>query len=62
MAGFYMLSIRRQQRGKSLEKWSVQVTALNGNSRFLLDNNTFGGTNWVNPREISVQVRYRFRY
>jgi hypothetical protein len=50
--------------GKSFEKWSVQVTALNvGNNRFLLDNsNTFGGTHWVNPREISVQVRYRFRY
>ncbi len=38
MAGFYMLSIRRQQRGKSFERWSVQVTALNvGNTRFLLD-------------------------
>ncbi len=50
--------------GKSFERWSVQVSALNvGNRRFLLDNsNTFGGTHWANPREISVQVRYRFRY
>jgi len=46
------------------EKWSVRVTALNlGNSPYLLDNsNTFGGTHYVNPREVSVQLKYRFRY
>jgi len=46
------------------ENWSVRLTGLNlGNSRYLLDNsNTFGGTHYVNPREISVQLKYRFRF
>jgi hypothetical protein len=46
------------------ESWSVRLTALNlGNHHYLLDNsNTFGGTHFANPREISVQVKYRFRY
>ena len=51
--------------GKSFgENWSVRVTGLNlGNHHYLLDNsNTFGGTHFANPREISVQVKYRFRY
>ena len=44
------------------ERWSVRLTGLNlGNSRYLLDNsNTFGGTHYVNPRELSVQLKYRF--
>jgi hypothetical protein len=34
-----------------------------GNNRYLLDNsNTFGGTHFVNPREVIVELRYRFRY
>ena len=43
---------------------SVAVTALNlANRRFLLDNSlTFGGTHEFSPREIFVQVRYRFHY
>jgi outer membrane receptor protein involved in Fe transport len=46
------------------EKLSVRLTALNfTNQRYLLDNsNTFGGTHYVNPREFSVQVKYRFHY
>jgi len=51
--------------GKSFgENWNVRVTGLNlGNHHYLLDNaNTFGGTHFANPREISVQVKYRFRY
>jgi len=51
--------------GKNIgERLSVAVTALNGaNRRFLLDNSlTFGGTHFFNPREIFVQVRYRFHY
>jgi len=51
--------------GKTIgEKWSVQLTGLNiTNNRFLLDNsNTFGGTHFAYPREISVQVKYRFHY
>jgi outer membrane receptor protein involved in Fe transport len=46
------------------EKWTVRLTGLNlANSRYLLDNsNTFGGTHFVNPRMIAVQVKYRFRY
>jgi len=51
--------------GKSIsDKLSVQFTALNlTDSRYLLDNsNTFGGTHYVNPREVAVQVKYRFKY
>ncbi len=51
--------------GKSFgEKWSVRLTGLNlSNHLYLLDNsNTFGGTHYANPREISVQLKYRFRY
>jgi outer membrane receptor protein involved in Fe transport len=51
--------------GKSFgERWSAQVTGLNlANNRFLLDNsNTFGGTHYHDPRRVSAQVRYRFKY
>ncbi len=46
------------------EDWSVQLSALNlGNSRYLLDNsNTFGGTHFNYPRQLAVQVKYRFHY
>ena len=46
------------------ENWSVRLTALNfTNNHYLLDNsNTFGGTHYANPREFSVQLKYRFRY
>lgn len=51
--------------GKSFrEKWSIALTVLNvGNNRFLLDNsNTFGGTHFNRPRQIFVELRYRFYY
>ena len=51
--------------GKSLrENITVSLTALNlANRRFLLDNSqTFGGTHYADPRQIYVQVRYRFHY
>jgi outer membrane receptor for ferrienterochelin and colicin len=56
----YDLSLGRAFR----ENWSVRVTGLNlANHHYLLDNsNTFGGTHFANPREIAVQVKYRFRY
>ena len=46
------------------EKFSVNVQGLNvANRRVLLDNSfTFGGTHFINPREIFVQVRYRFHF
>ena len=46
------------------ERVSLSVTGLNvANRRVLLDNSfTFGGTHWNNPREILVQLRYRFHY
>jgi hypothetical protein len=50
--------------GKAVaENLTVSVTALNvGNRRFLLDNSeTFGGTHYADPRQIYVQIRYRFR-
>jgi len=46
------------------ERFSVSVTGLNvANRRVLLDNSfTFGGTHYLNPRELFVQLRYRFHY
>ncbi len=46
------------------EKFSVSLSAINvANRRVLLDNSqTFGGTHYLNPRELFVQVRYRFHY
>jgi outer membrane receptor protein involved in Fe transport len=51
--------------GKSLgEKLSIQAVALNiANRRYLLDNSqTFGGTHYAEPRQIYVELRYRFHY
>jgi hypothetical protein len=51
--------------GKSLgDKASVSITALNlANSHLLIDNSlTFGGTHFNNPREVYVELRYRFHY
>jgi outer membrane receptor protein involved in Fe transport len=46
------------------ERFSVNFQAINvANRRVLLDNSfTFGGTHYLNPREIFVQLRYRFHY
>ncbi len=46
------------------ERWSVAANAVNlGNTRYLIDNsNTFGGTHWVNPRQIYGEFRYRFHF
>ena len=46
------------------QSFSLTVQGLNvANRRVLLDNSfTFGGTHFLNPREILVQVRYRFHY
>jgi outer membrane cobalamin receptor len=46
------------------EKFSVSLNGINvANRRVLLDNSfTFGGTHYLNPREIFVQIRYRFHY
>ena len=46
------------------ERLSVSLNGINvANRRVLLDNSfTFGGTHYLNPREIFVQVRYRFHY
>ena len=45
------------------ESLSLSLTALNAaNRRFLLDNSpTFGGTHYAEPRQIYLQLRYRFR-
>jgi TonB dependent receptor/Carboxypeptidase regulatory-like domain/TonB-dependent Receptor Plug Domain len=51
--------------GKSFgERFSVNLQGINvANRRVLLDNSfTFGGTHYLNPREILVQLRYRFHY
>jgi outer membrane receptor for ferric coprogen and ferric-rhodotorulic acid len=46
------------------ERWSAQVCALNlSDSRYQLDNsNTFGGTHFNYPRQVLVQLKYRFHY
>jgi len=46
------------------ERFSASLTALNvANRRVEYDNSlTFGGYHWNNPREIYVEVRYRFHY
>ncbi len=46
------------------ERFSVGLNGMNiANRRVLLDNSfTFGGTHYLNPRELFVQVRYRFHY
>jgi outer membrane receptor protein involved in Fe transport len=46
------------------ERFSLSVQGINvANRRVLLDNSlTFGGTHYLNPREILAQVRYRFHY
>jgi len=51
--------------GKRLgENWTISANAVNiGNTRYLLDtSNTFGGTHFVNPRQIYGEVRYRFHF
>jgi outer membrane receptor for ferric coprogen and ferric-rhodotorulic acid len=51
--------------GKDLnEKLSLRVNALNvTNELFLIGiDNSFAGTHYANPREVSVQVRYKFHY
>jgi outer membrane cobalamin receptor len=46
------------------ERFSISASGINvANRRVLLDNSfTFGGTHYLNPRELFVQVRYRFHY
>lgn len=51
--------------GKSFgENWSTKITATNlGNATYFIDlSNTFGGSHVSDPRQVSVQVRYRFHY
>ena len=46
------------------ERWSFSVNATNiFNHRYLLDDsNTFGGTHFVDPRQVYGEVRYRFHF
>jgi outer membrane receptor protein involved in Fe transport len=46
------------------ERWSAQAAVLNiSDLRYLLDNsNTLGGTHWANPREVTVGIKYRFKF
>jgi hypothetical protein len=51
--------------GKSFgDRFSASVVALNvANRRYEIDNSvTFGGFHWANPRELYVELRYRFHY
>lgn len=46
------------------ENWTASLNTTNlGNERYLLDtSNTFGGTHYVNPRQVYFELRYRFHY
>ena len=46
------------------EDWLIAIQSVNvANRRFLLDNsNTFGGTHFVEPRQVYVEVKYKFHY
>jgi outer membrane receptor protein involved in Fe transport len=46
------------------ERFTASLTALNvANRHLLIDNSlTFGGFHYNDPREIYVEVRYRFHY
>jgi outer membrane receptor protein involved in Fe transport len=46
------------------EQVTASVSATNiGNARYLLDtSNTFGGTHYINPRQIYGEIRYRFHF
>jgi outer membrane receptor protein involved in Fe transport len=46
------------------DSFSASVNAMNvANRRVELDNSvTFGGFHWNNPRELFVELRYRFHY
>jgi len=50
--------------GTTIGSWSLKLTAMNvTNKRYLLDeSNTFGGTHYSDPREVSAQIGYRFHY
>lgn len=51
--------------GKSFgEHWSAQVSAVNlTDNRYLIDqSNTFGGTHYMQPRQVLVRLTYRFKY
>jgi outer membrane receptor protein involved in Fe transport len=46
------------------ERLTISANAVNiANTRYLLDtSNTFGGTHFINPRQIYVEVKYRFHF
>jgi outer membrane cobalamin receptor len=50
--------------GRDFENWSVRATALNLlNNQFLTGfESSFAGTHYNYPREVSLQVRYRFHF
>ncbi len=50
--------------GKGIGSWTVKLSAVNlTNKEYLLDqSNTFGGTHFAEPRQVSASVGYRFHY
>jgi hypothetical protein len=50
--------------GKDFESWSVRASALNlFNNQFLTGfESSFAGTHYNYPREVSLQLRYRFHF
>ena len=48
----------------TVKMYTLTLSATNvTNKRYLLDeSNTFGGTHVADPRQVSLQMRYRFHY
>jgi outer membrane receptor protein involved in Fe transport len=62
LPGYYTLDL---SVGKNFgESFAVRFVGTNiTNQRYMLDtSNTFGGSHYADPRMVSVQIRYRFRY
>jgi len=62
LPGHYGLDVAA---GKSFgESWAVKISATNlTNQRYFVDlSNTFGGSHFSDPRQVSAQLRYRFHY
>ena len=61
-AALHLRPVDRQD--DSARSVTVSASAVNiANTRYLLDtSNTFGGTHYINPRQIYGEVRYRFHF
>ena len=60
-AALHLRSLHRQELRRELVGFRNAVNI--ANTRYLLDtSNTFGGTHYINPRQIYGEIRYRFHF